>query len=168
MSLLLPEPGLLLWMVLIFAIVFFILAKWGFPVISSMIDKRNAYIETSLRKAEEAESRLSSLEEEHRRIMEQTRHEQAQLLKEASEARARMLSEAREEAQALSAQILDRAKEEIAAGKEAALSQARREIALLGVSIAEKILRDRLSDDASQQALLDRLSDEVLRDNDNS
>lgn len=162
MSLLLPEPGLIFWMVLVFALVFFILAKWGFPVITGMIDKRSAYIQQSLRDAEEAAQRLSALEEEHQRMLEQARREQAQLLKEASDARAKMLSEARDDAQALSEQMLTRAREEISAEKEAALAQARREIALLGVSVAEKILRDHLSDEETQRALLDRLSEEAF------
>ena len=55
MSLITPDFGLLVWMTLIFGIVLFILAKFGFPVITSMVDKRSARIEESLRKAEEAQ-----------------------------------------------------------------------------------------------------------------
>lgn len=163
MSLLIPETGLLFWMVLVFAIVFFVLAKWGFPVITGMIDRRNAHIAQSLRDAEAASKRLAEIEQEHIRLLEETRREQAQMLKKASDARAKLLAEAREEAQAQSAQLISRAKEEIAAEKEAALAQARREIALLGVSVAEKILRDKLSDADVQRSLMERLADEAAR-----
>ena len=37
MSLLMPDSGLLFWMVVIFAVVLFVLAKWGFPVITAMV-----------------------------------------------------------------------------------------------------------------------------------
>ena len=38
MNILSPDPGLLFWMVLSFAIVFFLLWKFGFPVIVDAID----------------------------------------------------------------------------------------------------------------------------------
>ena len=55
MSLITPDFGLLVWMVLIFGIVFFVLAKWGFPLITGMVDKRSDRIEQSIAKAREAD-----------------------------------------------------------------------------------------------------------------
>lgn len=162
MSLLLPEPGLLFWMVLVFAIVFFILAKWGFPVITRMIDKRNDYISESLSQAEEARLRLSQMEEEHRGMIESTKKEQARILKEAQQARAEMLEKAREDAQAQAADIIARAREQIETEKETALAEVRTETALLGVAMAEKILRRSLEGEEAQKALLDTLSDEAF------
>ena len=57
MSLITPDIGLLFWMVVIFGAVFFILAKWGFPVITRMVEKRSDYIRDSLAAAEKARSR---------------------------------------------------------------------------------------------------------------
>lgn len=162
MSLLLPEPGLLFWMVLVFAIVFFILAKWGFPVITGMIDKRNDYISESLSQAEEARRRLSQMEEEHRGMIESTKKEQARILKEAQQARAEMLEKAREDAQVQAADIIARAREQIESEKESALAEVRTETALLGVAMAEKILRRSLEGDEAQKALLDTLADEAF------
>ena len=54
MNLLLPESGLLFWMLLSFGIVFFILAKFGFPVITKMVDERKNYIQDSLDAAHKA------------------------------------------------------------------------------------------------------------------
>ena len=50
-SLLTPDPGLLFWMLLAFVIVFIILAKFGFPVITKMVEDRKNYIDESLKKA---------------------------------------------------------------------------------------------------------------------
>ena len=86
MSLITPDFGLLVWMTLIFAIVFFVLAKFGFPAITSMVDKRSARIEDALKKADEAEKRLSGLAQEHDALMEKTKLEQSRMLKEASQA----------------------------------------------------------------------------------
>ena len=87
MSLITPDFGLLFWMVLIFGIVFFVLAKFGFPVITSMVQKRSDHIAESLRKAQEAQDKLEGLAAEQTKMIEQTRLEQKRILKEASQAR---------------------------------------------------------------------------------
>ena len=43
MGLLTPEPGLIFWMIIIFGVVFFLLAKYGFPVIIKMVDDRSSH-----------------------------------------------------------------------------------------------------------------------------
>ena len=58
MGLLTPDPGTLFWMVIIFGIVFFILAKYAFPVITGMVDKRKQYIDSSLEAARQANEQL--------------------------------------------------------------------------------------------------------------
>ena len=56
MNLVTPDTGLLFWMVVIFALLFFILARFGFPIITSMVEKRNAAIDKSLKDADEVEA----------------------------------------------------------------------------------------------------------------
>ena len=60
MSLITPDFGLIFWMTLIFAIVFFIVAKFGFPVITGMAGKRADKIAEGLRKAEEARQKAEA------------------------------------------------------------------------------------------------------------
>ena len=84
MNLLLPESGLLFWMTIIFAIVFFLLAKFGFPVITGMVEKRNQRINDSLEAARVAEEAIAHLTQEKERILEEPRQEQSCLLKEAA------------------------------------------------------------------------------------
>ena len=81
MSLLMPDSGLLFWMVVIFAVVLFVLAKWGFPVITSMVDKRKSYIDRSLRLAREADEKMAGLAAEQARIIAEARAEQNRILK---------------------------------------------------------------------------------------
>ena len=99
MSLITPDFGLLFWMVLIFGIVFFVLAKFGFPVITSMVQKRSDHIAESLRKAQEAQDKLEGLAAEQTKMIEQTRLEQKRILKEASQARDNIIASARQQAQ---------------------------------------------------------------------
>ena len=161
MNLLLPETGLLFWMTLIFAIVFFLLAKFGFPVITGMVDKRTKKIDEALAAAKEADERLASLTKEQERMIEQTNSECARLMQEAAAQREQMVEQARAQAAQEADRILAQARETISQEKEAAMRELRREVASLSLTIAESILRKDLSSDTSQRELADKLLDEM-------
>ena len=161
MSLITPDFGLLVWMTLIFGIVFFVLAKWGFPMITGSVEKRAARIGDSIKAAKEAEEKLRNLAEEQSRMIEETRQEQSRILKEAAASRDSLVEQAKVQAREEASRILDQARTQIAAEKESALRDVRKEVALLSVSVAEKVLKKSLSDADGQSALVDRLVDEV-------
>jgi F-type H+-transporting ATPase subunit b len=161
MSLITPDFGLLFWMTLIFGIVFFILAKFGFPVLTDMVRKRQERIENSIRDAREIEARMESWKQEHARMMEEVRREQSSILREATETKARIVADAKAQAKAEADKILSEAKLQIAAEKESALRDVRKEVALLSVQVAEKVLRHELQDEGSQRAFIDQLVDEA-------
>ena len=164
MSLITPDFGLLFWMTLIFGIVFFLLAKFGFPVITDMVQKRKERIDRSIADARAIEAHMATWAEEQRAMLEETRKEQAQMLREATETRNKIIATAKEEAREEAGKILAEARTEIAAEKEAALRDVRKEVALLSVSIAEKILRKELSDEGEQRDYIDRMVDETVRE----
>ena len=157
MSLLTPDFGLLVWMTLIFVIVLVLLGKFGFPVITGMVEKRSNQIEESLRKAAEAESRLSQLADEQSRLVEQTRAEQSRLVKEAAEVRDKMIQSARQKASEEAAKIIAHAKTEIQAERESALRDLCRQVSMLSIDVAEKIIRKDLDKGENQFELVDRL-----------
>ena len=161
MSLITPSFGLLFWMVVIFGIVFFLLAKFGFPVITKAVQTRSDHIADSLQAADQAREQLANLAQEQARMIEETRLEQSRILKEASETRERILSQAKEEASAEAAKVLEHAKLEIAAERESAIRDIRRQVAMISVEVAEKIVRKDLDEAGGQSALLDRLVDEA-------
>lgn len=148
-------------MTLIFGIVFFVLAKWGFPMITGSVEKRAARIGDSIKAAKEAEEKLRNLAEEQSRMIEETRQEQSRILKEAAASRDNIVEQAKVQAREEASRILDQARTQIAAEKESALRDVRKEVALLSVSVAEKVLKKSLSDADGQSALVDRLVDEV-------
>ncbi len=161
MSLITPDFGLLVWMTLIFGIVFFVLAKWGFPMITGSVEKRATRINDSIKAAKEAEEKLRNLAEEQSRMIEETRQEQSRILKEAAASRDNIVEQAKTQAREEATRILEQARTQIAAEKESALRDVRKEVALLSVSVAEKVLKKSLSDADGQSALVDRLVDEV-------
>lgn len=163
MNLITPDSGLLFWMVIIFGLVFFLLAKFGFPVITSMVEKRNRTIEQSLSDAREIETRMTGMVREQERMLEEAKKEQSAILKEAAAMKARIVAEAEVKAREEAGKILSEARAQIAAEKESALRDVRKEVALLSVSVAEKILRRDLSEESAQKEYVDRLVDEAAR-----
>ena len=161
MSLITPDFGLLFWMTLIFAIVFFVLAKWGFPAITGMVEKRAERIDESISKAREAEKQLEGMEERRAAMIGETRAEQARILKEAAQARDTMVDQAKLQAQEEASKILEHARTQIAVEKEAALMDIRTQVASMSVDVAEKILREKLSDSKTQMDLINRMVDEI-------
>ena len=161
MSLITPDFGLLFWMVVIFGIVFFLLAKCGFPVSTKAVQTRSDHIADSLKAADEAQARLAGLAEEQAKMIEETRLEQSRILKEASESRERIIAQAQQEAAAEAAKLLEHDKVEIAAERESAIRDIRRQVAMISVEVAEKIVRKDLDKGDGQLALLDRLVDEA-------
>ena len=161
MNLMLPDSGLLFWMTIIFAIVFLILAKFGFPVITGMVEKRTKRIDSAIGAAREAEQRLHGLAKEQERLICEAHAEQDRILKEAAAERNRLIAVAKEQAVIEAGKIMEDARERIQEEKEAALRDIRREVAVLSVAIAEKVVRKELSTDAGQKELVDRILDEL-------
>ena len=160
-SILTPDPGLLFWMLLAFLVVFWVLAKYGFPAIINMVDERNKYIDESLRKAHEAQERLANIEKEGESILQEAREKQAQILKEAAQTRDTIVEKAQEKARTEGARLLEDARVAIEQEKKAAIADIRKQVATLSVEIAEKVLRQNLQGNQAQMDLIDRMLDDV-------
>lgn len=162
MGLLTPDPGLLIWMLITFGVVFFILAKYGFPVVIKMVDERKAYIDNSLKAAREANEQLANVKQESEKVLAQAREEQGRILSEAVATRDRIIKDAQERAQREGQRLMDEVKKQIETEKESAIRDIRRQVAVLSVGIAEKIMRNKLADEKEQTELIDRMLDEMI------
>ena len=160
-AILTPDFGLFFWMLVAFLVVFLLLAKFGFPVITNMVEERKNFIDESLRKAHEAQERLANIEKEGESILQEAREKQAQILKEAAETRDAIVEKAQDKARQESARLLEDAKAAIDQEKKAAIADIRKQVATLSVEIAEKVLKKNLKDDQSQMDLIDRMLDGV-------
>ena len=160
-SILTPDLGLLFWMLLAFLVVFFVVAKYGFPAIINMVEERKKFIDESLAKAKEASEKLSNIKAEVESLLQDARQKQAQILKEAAETRNAIVEQAQQKAREESNRLIAEAKAEIESQKQAAINEIRSQMAELSVKVAEKIIRKELSSDARQMETIDRLLDEV-------
>ena len=161
MGLLLPESGLLFWMLLSFGVVFAVLAKYGFPVITRMVEERRAYVEQSLQAAQEANDQLAQVKAQSEALLQSAREQQMKILNEASATRDQIVAEAKAKAQAETQRQIDDAKRQIRLEQEAAVRAARSQIALLAVDIAGKVIRKKLDTSTAQMSMIDRRLDEA-------
>ena len=167
-SILTPDLGLLFWMLLAFLVVFVVLAIYGFPAISNMVEKRKQYIDESLSKAHEASERLENIRQEGEAMLQEAREQQAKIMQEAADTRDAIVEKAQEKAREEGARLLAEARQQIESEKQNAIRDIRAQVAVLSVQIAEKVLREKLSDDSQQMQLIDKLLDEVSVNKDNN
>jgi F-type H+-transporting ATPase subunit b len=161
MALLLPESGLLFWMLLSFGIVVFILAKFGFPIIIKMVESRKTYIDESLLIAKQAYEQMAKVRVEGEVIVDKARREQVRILNEATETRDLLIKDAKEKAQSEGVKMIADARKQILIEKEDAIRDIRRQVAELSVDIAEKVLREKLEKKGEQMNMINRLLDEI-------
>lgn len=161
MALLLPESGLLFWMLLSFGIVVFILTKYGFPIIIKMVEDRKTYIDESLLIAKQTYEQMEVVKAQGEAIVDTARQEQVKILKEAAQTRDFLIKEAKEKAGVEAAKLVDEARKQILAEKEDAIRDIRRQVAELSVDIAEKVIRGQLTKKKEQMGMIDRLLDEI-------
>lgn len=154
LGVILPAAAELVYGTVAFAIVFFILSKFAFPRLNTMLDDRRAAIQG---KMEEAESRLQEAEQSKREYEESIRDargEAARIIDEAKsqaeQVRANLVEQAEQEA----AQIRERARADAAAEHDRTLSQLRGEVGELSVELASRIVGREL-DASTHEALVD-------------
>ena len=96
--------------------------------------------------------------------MQEAREKQYQILKEAADSRIAIVEQAQEKALDEGERLLSEAKTAIEAEKQNAIRDIRSQVAELSVQIAEKVLREKLSGDDRQMAMINKLLDEVSVD----
>lgn len=154
-----PESGLVIWMLFVFILLMFVLAKFAFPVISKAIGEREERINNAVKVAEEAEERLKQIDVERNKVLGEAHQQQSQMLEEIKRLKEKLVSEAREQARLEGERLRAETAAEIDAQKHQALKDIRQEVARLSVEIAGRVLQENLSDDKSQMALVNKLID---------
>lgn len=160
-SFLTPDPGLLFWMLIAFLIVLFLLAKYGFPVITGMVEKRKQYIDESLKSAREANEKLANIQAECQALLKEAQTRQSQILKDATATRDKIVNQSKDKAQEEAARIIDDARRQIKAEQEKAQRELRSQVAELSIQIASKILARNLEKENEQTQWIDQILDQI-------
>jgi len=156
MGLVTPDYGLLFWMVLTFLIVLFILKKFAWGPILSSLKEREESIEEALASAQKAREEMDKLQADNEKILAEAREERNKMLKEAKELQQKMIDEAKQKAAQEADKMIEAARRAIENEKESAIGEMKENIASLSVLIAEKILKQQLSDPNKQKELMDQ------------
>ena len=154
MKLLIPDTGLLIWMMITFLIVLLLLKKFAWKPILKMIKDREESIDNALKSAEKAKDEMRNLQADNEKILAQARNERDTMLKEAREMKENIVGEAKGKAKEEADKILSSAREAIQNEKMAAITELKNQVAMLSVEIAEKILKRELSDENKQKELI--------------
>lgn len=161
MGLMIPDPGLVIWMAIVFLIVLILLRKFAWKPILGMIKAREESIENALKSAEKAKAEMQSLQADNERILAEARNQRDIMLKEAREMKETIINEAKGKAKAEADKLLALSREAIQNEKMAAITELKNQVAILSIDIAEKILKRELSAENKQKDLIGDLLKET-------
>lgn len=160
-----PEPGLMIWTLIIFLLLLVVLWRWGWGMLITKLDARDNAIRGAIDEAKGEREQAAELLEQHKQMLENTRRETSEMITEAqSEAkreRRRILDEARAEYE----KILGRGRDQIQQETRAALAQIHGTVAQLALEVASKVL-DKSMGDAEHRQLAERFVTELAKDGD--
>jgi F-type H+-transporting ATPase subunit b len=153
--------GLFFWQTIIFVILIFLLKKFAWSPILKAVNDREQGIKDALDSAEAAKKEMQSLQADNEKIIKEARAERDSLLKEARDLKNSMISQAKDEAKSEAQKIIESANEAILNEKNAAVSDIKKQVASLSIEIAEKLLKEKLSDDNKQMKIVEDLIKDV-------
>lgn len=161
MGLLIPEFGLVIWMLLGFGIVLFILTKFAWKPILKGLKDREQSIEDALNAARNARQEVADLQAGNQKILNEARIERDNLLKEAREVKESIIQEAREKATLEAQKIIEASRLSIQNEKLMAVNELKLQITTLSVEIASKILERELKNPEEHKDFIQKLLKEV-------
>ena len=151
-------PGLMIWTLICFAIVFFVLKRYAFGRIQQVIDERRERIRQSLQEAESARAEARKLLEEHRGLIGQAKTEAEEILSEARRVADAQRDRVKEETEADRQRRLDETRRQIEAETQRALGQIRAEVAELTLVATAKVTGKVLDDEDHRRLIDDAIS----------
>jgi F-type H+-transporting ATPase subunit b len=149
--------GLFFWQLFIFIGLVFLLKKFAWKPILTAVNEREEGIRSALLSAENAKKEMQNLQADNQRILQEARMERDTMLKEAREMKEKMIADSKNEAQAAGQKMIEQAKAAIESEKNAAMAELKSQVSSLSLDIAEKLLKDELSNKDSQVKLVEKM-----------
>lgn len=153
--------GLFFWQAIILIVLIVLLVKFAWKPIMTSITEREAGIAAAIAAAEAARKEMQNLQADNERILQEARAERDTMMKEAREIKEKMIADAKTEAQVQGEKMIEQAKASIESEKNAAMAELKEQVSVLSVEIAEKLLKNQLSDPAAQTILVEKMLDDV-------
>jgi F-type H+-transporting ATPase subunit b len=153
--------GLFVFQTLLFLLLLFLLKKYAWKPILSAVNDREEGIKNALDSAEKAKLEMQNLQADNQKLLNEARLEREAMLKEARELKNKMIDDAKAEAQTQANNMIAQAQAAIESEKKSAMAELKNHVATLSVDIAEKVVRQELSNKDKQLALVDSLLGEA-------
>ena len=161
MSLFTPEFGVVFWMLVVFLILFGILAKYAWPAIVRMLDERADFIDKGVVYAQEAKEDREKAQADVKTLLAEAHKQQLDVLQQTERLKREMIADARKAAENEAQRVREAANLSIEQAKREAERQLRVQVASLSLQIAEKVMRKDLSSDKAQMEIIGKLLDEL-------
>lgn len=149
--------GLFIWQSIIFIGLILLLKKFAWKPILDAVNEREEGIKNALLSAENARKEMQNLQSDNQRILQEARLERDAMLKDAREMKEKMVADAKNEAQSQGLKMIEQAKAAIEGEKNAALVELKSHVATLSLEIAEKLLKEELSNKESQVKMVEKM-----------
>lgn len=161
MELFTPDFGLIFWMFVGFAVLFFILWKFAWPVILKTVDSRADLIDKGVEYAQSAKEQLDNARDEAQKYIDQARRQQADMLREADKMKNQIIDEARGAAQKEAQKVMAQAREAIAQQQKEAETEFRNKVSDFALQIAGKVVKEQLDSSEAQSRMVNNYLDEL-------
>jgi F-type H+-transporting ATPase subunit b len=161
MGLVMPDFGLLFWMVLSFSLLLWLLKKFAWKPILKALAAREDSIEKALQSAELAKKEMLNLQAGNEKLLKETMLERERIVKEARELKDSIVREAKNQAVVEANKVLEEAKAGIARERAEAVNEMKSVISSFSLEIAEKILKEHLSDNKKQKDLVNNYLENI-------
>ena len=157
----LPASYDILWSTVCIAIIGLFVYKKLIPSLTRVLDERTARIEGGIERAERVQAEADAALAEHKRELDEARHEAARIREGAQEEGQQIVSESRGRAQAEANRIVANAQRQIEAERQQAVVSLRAEVGSLATELAARIVGEALLDDARRSRVVDRFLDDL-------
>lgn len=151
-----PGIGVIFWMIIAFGILAFILMKWGWPVILKSLNEREKAISDALNAAEETKKQMAQLQAKNDDLLKEAKQQRDEILRNARLTSEQIIEDARAKATVEADRIVESARENINYEKLKAMHDLKNQIANLSIEIAEKLIKEELSDKEKANDLVSR------------
>ena len=151
------DPGLFIWTILTFLILFFVLSKFAWKPLLTLLESRENTIKSSLEDAEKAKQELERLNTESEAIISEARSEAQSIRVEAKSAAEKIKADIMAQAGEDAKKLRDETEKQIQVEKDKAISEIREEVVGLTIAVAEKVIRKNLSKVDNQELIEDSL-----------
>ena len=156
-----PDPGLILWTSIVFLTVYFLLSRFAFRPIQDALKKRERDIQHSLDEAKRAREDMAQLKAGNEELLKRAQEERGKILREAKEAKEMIINEAHDKAKAEARKIVASAKTDIENMRNEAIIDLKNQLGTIAIDIARNILRDELKDPKAQEKFVNEMIDEI-------